>query len=747
MLGRRFAIVSLMWVLAACGTALPQVTPTVAPTNTPTLTPQSTIIAQQASPTPVVLLTASATATVPTSTPSPTASPTPSDTPTPTETPSPQPLTATATSTLTATNTATNTPTQTPSPTLTATLTGTPAPTNTDLPTSTATFTPEPTATATASATSTLPPTPTPIPLPLDTDTPTPTPTFTATTTFTPTLTPTLVPTLTPTATLTATATATPTLDVNALATRNAEILSQRPTDIPQALPTATNTLPPPTIDATPTFITATPGASDFGIVEVTPIPSTPQPQPDAPTATFTPVPTIFVPPEVIDRGFVTPAPPQLPTFNNANTQAITFDVPNGAFVFNGQALNGSVVLFAPNPVDPNSFARTDGSGLLSFAPVGGAERRVNESPFFIGFEDGITSRESNQNFISDISWSPDGQKLAFIIAPPPGTDNVNAGVWYWQPQPTDQGQTFTLLHDCPQNGWNSCDLVSGRPVNYWRTVRVDWSPDSNQVLATLELPDNNRRGLAVLDAVLSSDNAKNAPPVYFYDSGYWLPDGRILVSGRRPDGRVMIAIVNRDFSGEQVLLDASSLGIWVQDAVQRPDGQIFALGKPGGPDGALSLYDGAGNPLTGPIGNAYPQQVRWTRDSSAAIVTVEGQQYLVSVNPPSVRPVVPTGPITVDGFSSAPSNIVDPVPDGVVAGSGYSPGQRLQYIGGGQRNMRDQPGLNTNVVGFVAPGEELAIVAGPYATDGYIWWRVINVRNQQGWLAADEGGISLLTP
>ena len=102
-------------------------------------------------------------------------------------------------------------------------------------------------------------------------------------------------------------------------------------------------------------------------------------------------------------------------------------------------------------------------------------------------------------------------------------------------------------------------------PPWHWKTRGVEWSPirGSNAVLARVRLPDEGRNALAVLQAVRDPNYAQRQPNFVRYDYGYWNPNGQgIIVSGRRPDGRVIIGEVNNDLSGERIILDASAQGL-----------------------------------------------------------------------------------------------------------------------------------------------------------------------------------------
>ena len=765
---RVIPVVFCLALAAGCGVPLPAVTPTVEPSDTPTL--ESTQVAEQATPTQVIRLSATPTNLPPTSSAT-TLPPTQADTPTITGTPLPS-ITPTLTSTATASPTDTPLPTRTDTPTVTRTplpsVTPTLTPTPTDLPTDT----PQPTATDTPI------PTPTPLPLPNPTDTPPPTATSTATVTPSPTVTRTPLPSVTPspTATTTSTATPRPTLTPTDDLTLQAQI---RETIIARQQPSATlrvtatidqtrvfeaqrtvvarlatdQPVTPPTLDVTPVRITATPGGPSLGLVD-TPLPSSPiastdvaaVPGPSATPTPFTPTPIAV---DLYNPAYVTPLPTPIlisrPAFTFVNVEAFRFTVPSGiSFNYQGTELQGGVNLFAVNPASSDSYARTLTTGELRYQlPGTGVEQSPSFAPFFEGF--GVAGAASNKNFISDLEWSPNGQYLSFIVSPPGGTDVANAGVWFW---PAGESDAYTLLHDCVSNDDASCDLVSNRPAGNWRSIRMDWAPESSRLLVTLSLPGEGRQALTLLPAVRDVNYASSAPDFARYDSGSWLADGRILVSGRRPDGTVIIGTVDGNFGDEQVILDASAAGLWVQDAVQRPDGAIVALSRPGDPNGALRLTDSSGQPISDFIGDGPPSRVEWAADRNSVVLLVGGRQYLVDARTGAVQQVDTTDGVQV-GTSAPPRDPGVPAfPQGVELGSRYAPGQQLVFIGGGTRNVRAEPSTSTgDVVGRIEPREFVAILAGPYVGEGYTWYRISTARNEIGWAALEEGGFQLLQP
>lgn len=730
----------LVMMIAACSAGPPQVTPTVAPTNTPDLTR----IAASATHTPTFVAQL-----VFTSTPTATNTLTPSPTVTSTLTPSP---TATDTVTPSITPTGTLTPSHTPSLT--------PTPTNTATPTATFTLTPSPMPTFTAIPTATATATVTPLIL-VDTDTPTFTPTFTATFTPIPSITPSETPTPTQTFTATPSATNTP----NFAATSNAEILQTRAaasdtpvpatfTPVREASPT--NTLVVATQDVTPTFATVEPDTVitppdiviEFPTSDVQPSPEFDENAVPA-TATFssftpTPFPIAQIPPTVA----VTARPNivvNAPVFSNSSTSAISFNVGAGNFIFNGEALSGDVRLFAVNPFDPSSYARTDSTGYLIFRPIGGGEGTVSTSPFYAGFT--TDSAENNKNFVSELSWSPNGQRLAFVVQPPSGTDNINAGVWFWD---AGSNNSYVLIHDCPNDGFNSCEL-SNHPVSHWQSMNVEWSPNSAQVIITAWLPDEGRQGIFISQMHFDSRRPE-APHFERWENGHWLNNQQILVSGIAPDGRSLIAIYNMVLGGvEDVLFDASANGLYIFDAVQRSNGQIVALGREGGRGGALRLYridNGAATPLSGTIGDSHPQRVQWSLGFGQVVLTINGGQYIVNTSNGTISQANVTGSVAVGGGITEEGQLLGPPPSGVVINSRYSAGQQVQYIGEIPRNMRVQPNTFAAWVDVINPNEFVTVLAGPYEANGYEWWEVSNARNNRAWTSTHTlDGFAFFSP
>jgi hypothetical protein len=752
---RRIAVIVLTLALAACNLSVPEVTPTLAPTRTPTPIPLSTNTPQ---PT-VVVLAATATLTEPpthSSTPTSTVTPTPSITPTPFPT-----ITPVATDTNRPTVTPSHTPTRTPTSTATAT----------NQPSPTASNTPAPTDSPQPSATNTPIPTVTPIPiLPTDTATSTFTPTFTPSITIPPTLTP--LPTLTNTPTRVVPPTPTPTRTLSAdeltlIATLAFEPVGATVTTAPVE-PQQAPTEPPATLDVTPTFITAEAPSIDQGIFTPISADTTPEGIADTPTPQPTVALIVTLPPIVTA---MPPLPPVLVSPPNVETRAFALST-DGGISSTGFSLLDDTTLFMRNPVDPNLYVTTDGTGNLYVTGVNGAGAyRPDMSPFSEFY---APSREENDSYVSAVAWSPDGRYLSFIVA---GRKVAKDGVWFFQP---GQFPPIQLMVDCPSNGFPGCSITSN-PTNpdLWQSMILRWSPQSDAILVNLQLPGEGRDGIIVLN-VTSNERARDVrPPVYRYDFGTWSADGnRILVSGHGEDGHVFVGWINRDGSFSEIIYDAEANGLWMGFANPSRNGAIYALAAPGdrgGPREPLRIYNMSGVPLTEPIGEGYPQRVEWSPDGSAVFLQSNNRQYIANINgdvreitgqvagaravnwvdgglPPgeNISPSTDSSGIVPIGTTAVPSGeatAVPPIPLGVVEGSQYQPGQQLRVYST-QLNIRTSPGTAYPFArNFLETGEYVAILAGPVDADGAIWWQVQTADGIIGWVAGAIGGVATLGP
>ncbi len=730
----------------ACQVGVPQVTPTVAPTRTPSQTP---VFTSEPSATPPPTATASPTLTV-----TPSASPTPSATPSATRTPTPPPTdTATSVPTLTMlpqpgptrTATASATATRTPRPTDTPTATPTPTFTRTSSATPTTAFT------ATPSPTSTRTPTVTPTPSPRPTETPRPTDTPAPTDTPQPTVTATLVP-----PTVTRTPSPSPSPGFAPLGERPELTATARAGGL---TPTATIGLVPVTLPA---------GQVTLSIGQITPVGPSPTPETFATVLAGTQAAAIFTATPSGPLPTFTPLPSQTPDINLIPNEPLP--APTGAPLILPEALAfvlstagggvsgapfdlpGGVGAFAFNPVT-GALARVDGVGsLVLSAGISSEAARLTGSPFS---EFAPPSADLNSARVAQVAWSPDGRYLAFWVDTDSDgshdNDSANDGVWYRDAAAAPPDSALQLVRDCPPQA--GCDIVQRQagPFQY-RTLGFAWNAHSDALLVTFDLPEEGRRAFAVVQPGSGVD-PNLLPPIARFDYASWANDGRtVIVSGRGPDGRVILGRASADGSGLQVALDGTTAGLWLQDAVERPDGGLLALGSPGGAGVPLAIYGADGAALTAPIGDTAPRRAAWSPDRSVVLVVtgVEGSPplYFVAGVDGAVQEITGSvaGALAVEWAQTPPAALqltpfpVAPGPTGVIA-----PGGRAVVVNPGGLNVRASPSLNADIVAGLDLGDGVEVLEGPVSADDVTWWRVRTADGFEGWAAEGFDGAVFL--
>jgi hypothetical protein len=521
-----------------------------------------------------------------------------------------------------------------------------------------------------------------------------------------------------------------------------------RPSSTPTPFFTST---PPPTRDVTPTIITAAPQATAVPFTAVaSPVLNT-NAAPVGPSATPT------IPPTVALRVTLAPtiprsALPQLQGNPSLGGNTVDFTVGNVGVAPVGvrspqdalQTLTGGVYRYAQNPANPFSYAAVDNNGDLFFYDDinTGLARRAPCWPLYANPSGGFGAQGL---YVRQLVWSPNGAYIAIQTASNVEGQNPNGTfVINWRSLSADcaNNEVYYVLPDCP----TACDQALDRPPHI--AQRIEWSGDSQWLLIEAEPTELGRRGLYIRPPFQSNEGLGALP----YDYGSWGVDGRILVSGRAGDGRVILGWADLNGTLQQTILDAGALGLWLRDAVQRPNGEIVALGSYSGPGGAVALFNAQGQPISASVGDAAPQIVVWNRDRSAVGVTVDGRRFVIAVNGSITelesgdRPVVFTDDGNVGGNApAAPSVGGGFVPSGVIEGSIYTPGQQLRYLGNTQLNIRATPDTAALIVAILEPASFVVILAGPTQAQGIEWWQVQTAEGTVGWIAGSIGGRVLL--
>lgn len=529
--------------------------------------------------------------------------------------------------------------------------------------------------------------------------------------------------------------------------------LGERPELTTTLVPVTPPTDIPPTLDVTPTFFTAAPETEVAG--QFTPTPDF-MPTPRFATIQVTPLtavatPTFLPTPPTLE--VINPTP--LPTLITLDPSTFSFALSATDGVLNGSAfsLPGDTSRFARNPVDPNRYATVDTRGLLYLVNdfASGGRNRLTFSPF----SDNVPpSAQQNNANVTQIAWSPDGRLLAFLVDTDSDdfrdNDLANDGVWYLEPQRiTETDPTYQLLRDCPPE--RSCSIVNpGNGPYRWRSLHFEWNYQSNGILVTVQLPDENRQAFIILDVVADPNYAQNRPPVYRYDFASWSQDGSsIIVSGANPAGQVGVWRADRSGGQERLLFDGSARGLWVQNAVERPGGQVVMLGSFGGPGGAMALYDASGNALTEIIGSGAPARVDWSPDRSAVLLVVpEGgvPRYYVAQVSGQVREITRdvAGALAVEWVQGQPPpgfNPAAPAATPTPAAPQYAVGQRVRVVIA-QLNLRPDPSTLNPPLGTVNFGELLTILSEPIAAEGLIWYQVSTDDGRVGYVAESVGDV-----
>ena len=123
-----------------------------------------------------------------------------------------------------------------------------------------------------------------------------------------------------------------------------------------------------------------------------------------------------------------------------------------------------------------------------------------------------------------------------------------------------------------------------------------------------------------------------------------------------------------------------------------------------------------------------YPMGTTGSSISKTAVMDV--------IRMPTASAVHQTADATLMGLSSTPQNISTPLPGelgiGVVV--------QVTDTGGDGLRLRDEPGLEGQVLMLGNEAEVFKLVDGPQEFDGYTWWYLVGLYDEtrQGWGVSD---------
>jgi hypothetical protein len=201
------------------------------------------------------------------------------------------------------------------------------------------------------------------------------------------------------------------------------------------------------------------------------------------------------------------------------------------------------------------------------------------------------------------------------------------------------------------------------------------------------------------------------------------------------------------------VILDGAGRGLWLQDAVERPDGQIVALGSVDGAASAMSLFDANGRQISAAVGTAAPERVTWSPDRSAVLVVVNdgaAYHYYVAQVDGQVREITEgfAGALSVEWVGGT-APVVQAAPSGgalVQSRYGLHINGGVQVVAPAGVNLRAAPSTQAQVLASMKIYESLVIVGGPVEGEGLIWWQVKTGGGVVGWAAEGARDVQLLS-
>jgi Tol biopolymer transport system component len=314
--------------------------------------------------------------------------------------------------------------------------------------------------------------------------------------------------------------------------------------------------------------------------------------------------------------------------------------------------------------------------------------------------------------FCDSISWSPDGQYLAYAAS----NDRNLTGDHIYTIRVVD-GKITPILY------------------SYQFAYNVTWFPDGKGLTYVADTETSD-----LINLILKTGGLEKLTTTHGMESNpAWSPDGKKIA---------FIYRVSRSAPGELWIMDEEKINrqkiveipVGISNISWSPDGKQIAFSSEGHCS-FISTVDleshivtkvtdtdlCASNPVWSPDGNSIafigihydPPDTAWFENWGI---------YLINASGGEIIPILQTN-------EGTPSSLAwSPVPR-LVIGKTYAVTDM-----GADLNVRESASLFSKVILKLESGDKINVTAGPAQADGYYWWQVSCENGLQGWIAEVSG-------